>query len=73
MADVYANSFLNIAATAAVDSQSGLFQTPRRQVPEDVIDISTSWSGDLAAGQYVCYGMEPFQSEVDRSPLCQRA
>ncbi len=73
MADVYANSFLNIAATAAVDSQSGLFQTPRRQVPEDVIDISTSWTGDLAAGQYVCYGMELFESEVDRSPLCQRA
>ncbi|KAL2056500.1 hypothetical protein ABVK25_002894 [Lepraria finkii] len=73
MADVYANSFLNIAATAAVDSQSGLFQTPTRQVPEDVIDISTSWSGDLAAGQYVCYGMELFESEVDRSPLCQRA
>lgn len=73
MADVYANSFLNIAATAAVDSQSGLFQTPRRQVPEDVIDISTSWTGDLAAGQYVCYGTGIFESEVDRSPLCQRA
>jgi len=73
MTDVYVNSFLNIAATIAVDSQSGLFQTSRRQISENVIDISISWIDDLAADQYVCYEMKLFESEVDRSSLCQRA
>ena len=73
MADVYANSFLNIAATAGTNSESGLFYTRPEVLPEDVIEVSTTWSGDLVTGQYICYGFDFRETNIDKMPLCQRA
>ena len=73
MANVYSNTYLNIAATAGTDPHCGLFHTKRNLVPEDAIDAYTTWTGDLLPGQYVLYGEDLFKSSVDNGPLNQRA
>ena len=73
MANVYSNTYLNIAATAGTDPHSGLFHTKRNPVPEDAVDAYTTWTGDLLLGQYVLYGEDLFKSSVDNGPLNQRA
>ena len=73
MSEIYGHTFLNIAATAATNPHSSLFYERDRRVPEDVMDITATWSGDLVAGHYVFYGSQLCESSIEKAPLYQRA
>ena len=73
MSEVYGNSYLNIAALDAPAPKTGFFFERRIQVPEDVIEVEVSWTGDLTAGRYFCHGMNLYETSLDASALSQRA
>ena len=73
MSEIYGHTFLNISATASTDPHGSLLCERKRQIPEDVMDIATVWSGDLLAGHYVFYGSQLCESSIQKAPLYQRA
>jgi Heterokaryon incompatibility protein (HET) len=71
MGDVYANSYCNIAATAAKDGTMGCF-SERNPILVNPLRIEVSWSG-LTAGTYCAIDGDMWDREVDCAPLNQRA
>ncbi|KAL8794951.1 MAG: hypothetical protein Q9195_002533 [Heterodermia aff. obscurata] len=72
MRHVYKNAWLNIAATAASDSSSGLFFD---RVPSLVSTgtVSTCWEGSLPKGTFYFFLRDFWEDGVGRAPLNRRA
>ncbi|CAI6088594.1 unnamed protein product [Clonostachys chloroleuca] len=71
MGDIYANSYLNIAATAAKDGSEGLF-FPRNVITAHPFLVQATWTG-LEPGTYCLVDDSMWSREVDEAPLNQRA
>ena len=71
MGEIYAKSYLNLAATASVDSDGGLFRitNPLASVP---CQVSISLL-DRAPITYLCRPCRQFWINVDTAPLNKRA
>ena len=69
MSEVYGHTFLNIAAAAATGPHGSLFYGRKEQIPEDVMDMTTTWSGDLVAGHYVFMDLS-FASLLSKNYHC---
>ncbi|KAI3320937.1 heterokaryon incompatibility protein-domain-containing protein [Xylariaceae sp. AK1471] len=71
MMDVYTNSYLTIAATAAEDGNQGLL-FPRNMTTARSSLVRAAWSG-FEAETYCLVDTDMWASEVDQAPLNQRA
>ena len=72
MRHVYKNAWLNIAATAAADSSSGLF-VDRKPLLVSTGAVSISWEGNLPTGMFYFFLRDFWEDEVGRAPLNRRA
>lgn len=71
MGEIYANSYVNLAAAASADSHEGLFQSRN---PVTVVPCHVSASGPhQPPGEYICYSPGQFSHYVDHGPLNARA
>ncbi|KAF7560931.1 hypothetical protein G7046_g3186 [Stylonectria norvegica] len=75
VSNVYGNSFLNIAATAAADATKGLFYSPqeRDRDPWLPIWIQRSWGGAKFEGEYLVCEFRDWWKHLDNAPLNRRA
>ena len=72
MRHVYKNAWLNIAATAAADSSSGLF-IDRKPSLVSTGAVSISWEGTLPTGIFYFFLRDFWEDEISRAPLNRRA
>ena len=72
MRHVYKNATLNIAATSAIDSSSGLF-FKRNPSLVSAGTVSVSWSGGLPQGTFYFFPRTFWEHGVSRAPLNRRA
>ena len=71
MRHVYKNAWLNIAATGAADSSSGLF-FDRKPSLVSTGTVSISWEGDLPKGMFYFFLRDFWEDGVGRAPLNRR-
>lgn len=72
MRHVYKNAWLNVAATAATDSSSGLFFN-RKPSLVSTGSVLTSWEADLPKGMFYFFLRDFWEDGVRRAPLNRRA
>lgn len=72
MRHVYKNAWLNISATAAADSSSGLF-FDRKPSLVSAGAVFISWEGNLPTGMFYFFLRDFWEDGVGRAPLNRRA
>ena len=72
MYHIYRNARLNIAATGATDSHSGLFHDRDPSMVSSGL-LKTAWNGQLPKGTFRFFWRQIWDHGVNKAPLCRRA
>ena len=73
MWQVYANAYVNVAATSSSNSSQGLFRERNPLATKPCVAVIREGHSDIPAGSYHCYNAAEWISQVREAPLSQRA
>ena len=73
MAEVYANAYVNVAATASSNSSQGLFRDRNPMTTKRGVATVREGHSLIPAGTYQCFNVREWICQIGRAPLSKRA
>ena len=73
MSQVYANAYINVAATSSSNSSQGLFRGRHPLITKPCVAVIREGHSLIPAGSYHCYDAAEWISQIRMGPLSRRA